>query len=290
MYFFIALPFMALILAFHYVPLFGWGYAFVEYKIGRSLANMNFVGLKHFGRLAIEWRIIYRVLRNTLAMSLLSLATSPLPILFAIMLNEIRIKRLKGLAQTVTTLPNFISWIVVFGIAFSMLSNRSSIASLLTFLGIDLGPAGILGNNDLTWVFQIALQIWKSLGWGAIIYLAAISGIDSEMYEAAQIDGANKIRCIWHITIPGIMPTYLVLLLLSVGNILNNGFEQYFVFYNSLVSDRIEVLDLYIYRVGIVAGDYSFSIAVGMLKSLFSISLLLSVNSLSKFIRGESLI
>ena len=251
---------------------------------------MEFVGFKHFGNLITGWKNVSRVLRNTFAMSLLSLATSPLPMIFAIMLNEIKVKKLKSVAQTITTLPNFISWIVVFGVTFAMFSVRGGVSLLLQSMGINLGQAGILGNNEATWFFQIGLQIWKNLGWGAIIYLAAISGIDSTMYEAAQIDGANKIQSIIHITIPSIFSTYLVLLLLGVGNILSNGFEQFFVFYNSLVSDRIEVLDYYVYRIGIVSGDYSYSIVVGMLKSLVSITLLFIANQISKRFRGEGII
>ena len=251
---------------------------------------MDFVGLRHYQRLMTEWVTISRVLRNTFAISMLSFATSPLPMLFAIMLNEIKTKKIKGVAQTVTTLPNFISWIVVFGITFSLFSNTGGVTRLLGVFGISLGPTGILGNNDATWFFQVALQIWKQLGWGSIIYLAAISGIDSTMYEAAHIDGANKIQTILHITIPSILPTYFVLLLLSIGNILSNGFEQFFVFHNSLVADRIEVLDFFVYKVGIMAGDYSLSIVIGMLKSLISITLLFIANQISKRFRGESMI
>jgi ABC-type polysaccharide transport system permease subunit len=288
--FFLALPFIALVVAFSFVPLFGWSYAFVDYRIGKNLADMAFVGFKHFGKLITEWKTITMVLRNTFAMSLLSIATSPLPMIFAIMLNEIKTKKIKGFVQTLTTLPNFISWIVVFGITFSLFSNSGGVSRLVAALGGSLGPAGVLGNKDITWFFQLALQIWKNLGWGAIIYLAAIAGIDSEMYEAAQIDGANKVQAIRHITVPSILPTYFVLLLLSIGSILSNGFEQFFVFYNSLVSDRIEVLDYYVYKIGMVAGDYSYSIVVGMLKSLVSVTLLFIANQVSKKIRNESLI
>ena len=286
----IALPFIALVIAFSYVPLFGWSFAFLDYKIGKSILDMNFVGLKHFNKLFVEWRTISRVLRNTFAMSFLSLATSPLPVIFAVMLNEIRTKRLKSIAQTVTTLPNFISWIVVYGIVFSLFSNSGGATKLLTDLGVNMGPASILGNNNAVWLFQLFLQIWKGLGWGAIIYLAAISGIDEAMYEAAQIDGANKLQMIWYVTIPGVIPTYFVLLMLSIGNLLSNGFDQFFVFYNSMVSDRMEVLDYYVYKLGIVSGDYPYSIAVGMLKSLVSISLLFVANQISKRVRGEGLI
>lgn len=288
--FFIALPFMLMIFAFAYVPLFGWGYAFLDFRFGRSITEMNFVGFRNFERLITEWSVVRRVLRNTLAISFLTLLASPLPMFFAIMLNEIKIKKFKAVAQTITTLPNFISWIVVFGIAFSLFSINGGMTQLLLRLGIDFGPTGILGNNDAAWYFQTFLHIWKNLGWGAIIYLAAISSVDSAMYEAAEIDGANRVRCIIHITIPSILPTYFVLLLLAIGNLLNNGFEQYFVFHNPLVADRLMVLDYYVYVIGLVAGDFSYSIVVGMLRSIISVGLLFAANYGSKLIRGESLI
>lgn len=289
-YLLFALPFVALIVAFSYVPLFGWYYAFVDYKLGMGMFDMKFVGLQNFAKLIIEYKEVLRVLRNTFIMSLLGIAVSPLPIIFAIMLNEIASSKFKRIVQTVTTLPNFISWIVVYGLAWAMFSSSGLVTNALKSMGIQSQEIGLLGSYKLVWFFQLGLGIWKGLGWGAIIYLAAISGIDTEQYDAAKVDGANKLQTIWHVTVPGVIPTYLVLLLLAVSNMLNNGFEQYFVFYNSLVSDRIEVLDYYVYKIGLLCNDYAYSVAIGMLKTLLSIFLLFTVNTLSKKLRGESLI
>lgn len=289
-YFFLAVPFVLFIVVFSYVPLFGWSFAFFNYKPGLSWANMQFVGFGNFIKIFNEMGEISRVMRNTLAMSALSIICSPIPMIFAILLNEVKSARFKKLIQTTTTLPNFISWIIVYGIAFAMFSNDGPINSILGKVGLPIPEVNILGNNKYVWFFQTGLNIWKGTGWWAIIYIAAISGIDTELYDAAKIDGANKFGQIMHITVPGLANTYLVLLLLGISNMLSNGFDQYFVFYNSLVADKIEVLDYYVYKVGIIINDYSLSIAIGMLKTFISIILLFSANFASKKIRGESLI
>ncbi len=290
-YFFMALPFIVFVFAFAYVPLLGWGYAFVNYRVGFSLPQMDFVGLDNFRKLITDSRDVLRVLRNTCMMSLLSILVSPLPMVLAILINEVRSTRMKRIIQVTTTLPNFISWVVVYGLAYAMFSTSSGmITGLMRKLGLQPSPLGVLGNNDWVWVIQMLFGMWKSLGWGAIIYIAAISGIDMDQYDAAKVDGASRFQTILHVTVPGLMPTYLVLLLLNISNLLNNGFEQIFVFYNSLVSDRIENLDYFVYKIGILVNDYSYSIAIGILKTLISVSLLLFVNWLSKRVRGESLV
>lgn len=146
-----------------------------------------------------------------------------------------------------------------------------------------------MGDVNHTWSFMLGLGIWKSLGWSAIIYMAAITGIDPQLYDAAKVDGANNSQCIWHVTIPGILPTYMVLLLLDISNILSTGFEKYYMFWNSLVSNKIEVLDYYIYKLGFSSGQYSYAVTVGMVKSLVGIVLLFGANTLSKQIRGETI-
>jgi len=292
-YFLIALPFMLFVFAFSYVPLFGWIYTLFDYKMGQNFFNIThseFVGLGNIIKLYHEREEVVRVLRNTLVMSFLSIASSPLPVIFAIMLNEIKSSKYKKLIQTTTTLPNFISWIIVYGLAFSLFSTNGLVNTLLSRLGIPISDIGLLGDSDHVWVFQLGISIWKHLGWSAIIYIAAITGIDGELYDAIYIDGGNKFKAILHITVPGIIPTYLVLLLLSISHILSNGFDQYFMFYNSMVADKIEVLDYYVYKVGMMINDYSYSITIGMLKSFISIILLFTANAISKKLRGESLV
>ena len=292
-YLLLAVPFLIYVFAFSYVPLVGWIYSVFDYKIGQKFLDfgrMGFVGLGNFQKLFTERSEVLRVLRNTLALSALGLLATPVPVVFAIMFNEIKNSKFKKIVQTATTLPNFISWIIVYGVAFAFFSVNGFVSVLMQKIGIQPPVMGILGDVDHTWVLQWILGIWKSFGWSAIIYIAAITGIDSELYDAAKVDGANKIQSILHITIPGIMPTYVVMFLLAVSNILSNGFDQYFMFYNPMVADKIEVLDYYVYKVGFYINDYSYSITLGMLKSILGIVLLFTANALSKKIRGESIV
>ena len=292
-YLLLAVPFLIYVFAFSYVPLVGWIYSVFDYKIGQKFldfGSMVFVGLGNFQKLFTERSEVLRVLRNTLALSALGLLATPVPVVFAIMFNEIKNSKFKKIVQTATTLPNFISWIIVYGVAFAFFSVNGFVSVLMQKIGIQPPVMGILGDVDHTWVLQWILGIWKSFGWSANIYIAAIKGIDSELYDAAKVDGANKIQSILHITIPGIMPTYVVMFLLAVSNILSNGFDQYFMFYNPMVADKIEVLDYYVYKVGFYINDYSYSITLGMLKSILGIVLLFTANALSKKIRGESIV
>jgi len=289
-YFLIALPFVLFVCAFAYVPLFGWAYAFFNYKPALSMAQMDFVGFDNFVKLYRDREVVTQVLLNTFAISFISLLFTPLPVIMAILLNEIPSNKFKRIVQTTTTLPNFISWIVVFSLAYAMFSPSSGLVyGVLEKLGMQKPMIGILGSNDWAWMFQIFLGIWKSLGWGMIIYIAGIAGIDTELYEASKIDGANRFQSMIHITLPGLAPTFFVLLLLQISNILNNGFEQFFVFYNSLVSEKLNVLDYYVYSSAFRAYDYSYSTALGMLKTFVSLLLLFGANLFSKKLRGESL-
>ena len=292
-YLLLAVPFLIYVFAFSYVPLVGWIYSVFDYKIGQKFldfGSMVFVGLGNFQKLFTERSEVLRVLRNTLALSALGLLATPVPVVFALMFNEIKNSKFKKIVQTATTLPNFISWIIIYGVAFAFFSVNGFVSVLMQKIGIQPPVMGILGDVDHTWVLQWILGIWKSFGWSAIIYIAAITGIDSELYDAAKVDGANKIQPILHITIPGIMPTYVVMFLLAVSNSLCNGFDQYFMLYNPMVADKIEVLDYYVYKVGFYINDYSYSITLGMLKSILGIVLLFTANALSKKIRGESIV
>jgi putative aldouronate transport system permease protein len=284
-----AVPFIFVAFAFHYVPLFGWVYAFFDYRPGIPLSQTEFVGLAHFHEMLTD-RNMVRVLINTLALSFLSLLSAPIPVLLAVMISEVKSHRFKRVFQTTSTLPHYISWVIIYSLAFSMFSSEGAINTILMRLGMIELPLNVLGNADHVWLTQTLILLWKTLGWSAIIYLAAIVSIDSEMYDAAKVDGAGRFRSIIHITIPSIMPTFIVLQLLAVSNLLSAGFEQYLVFNNVMVADKIEVLDLYVYRVGLVMNDYPYSTAVGMFKSVISIILLFLVNGMSKRIRGESIV
>lgn len=284
-----ALPFILLVFLFNYMPLFGWSFAFFNYRPGISLLNSQFVGLKYFKLFLTDKFDMYRVMKNTIVFAFISFALSPLPMIFAILLNEVKNAPYKKAIQTVSTMPNFISWVIVYSLMFAIFSTDGMLNEVLTSLGVIDKPTNILADADAVYWFQTLLTQWKTLGWSSIIYLAAIAGIDQELYEAASIDGASRIQSIWHITVPSLMPTFVVLLLLSVGNFVNVGFDQYFVFKNNITAVNIEVLDVYVYRIGLTNNDYSYGVAIGIMKSFVSIALLFIANFISKKVRGNSI-
>ena len=291
--FLMVLPFLILCFLFCYFPLHGWIYAFFDYRAPRRLFDCEFVGLQWFQILfqnKAQVMQLLQVLKNTFAMSLLGIATSFLPVLFAVFLNEIKNSKFKSLVQTLTTLPNFISWTLVYSVAFCLLSSTGMMNSVLENAGLITTPIKILDSGKHIWLFMILLSTWKGLGWGAIMYIAAIAGIDQEMYEAARVDGAGRWQIIRNVTIPSLLPTYFVLLMLSVANFLSNGMEQYFVFQNAFNKQSIQVLDLYVYNIGLSGQSFSLATAIGMLKTLVSVVLLFVVNKTSQKIRGESII
>ncbi|WP_270789684.1 ABC transporter permease [Enterococcus diestrammenae] len=286
-------PFLILVFLFAYFPLHGWIYSLYDYKPALGLSGSEFVGLKWFKMLVnsqTQVDQIVQVLKNTFAMSFLGIATSILPVGFAIFLNEIKSKWFKNIVQTLTTLPNFISWVLIYTIAFSLFSNTGLVNTLLQEWGFVTDPIKFLDSDNHTWLVMMLWNTWKGLGWGAIMYLAAISGIDPELYESARIDGANRFQLMRHITLPSLMPTYLVMLMLAVANMLNNGMDQYFVFQNAFNKEHIQVLDLYVYNIGLGSNSLSLATAISMLKSLVSVGLLAAVNFVSKRIRGTSII
>jgi len=287
------LPFIIFIAIFSYYPLYGWMYAFFDFRPPMPLRLDSFVGLKWFKSLVenqVKINQILNVLRNTFAMSGIVVSTSWLPLLFAVFLNEIKFMPFRSVIQTVSTLPNFISWVLVYAIAYAMMNSTGLFNGFLTKLGLIDSPILFLRSSEHVWLTQWLWLTWKNLGWAAIMYIAAISGIDAEMYEAAKVDGATRWRVIIHITIPSLLPTYFVLLLLAISNFLSNGMEQYFVFQNAFNKDYIQVLDLYVYNLAMGSGAYSVSTALSMLKSILSITLLLGANAFSKVIRGESIL
>ncbi len=283
-------PCLILVFLFKYLPLWGWSYAFFNYKPGRDLFDCTFVGLQNFKNLfgtPVLRENIIRVMRNTFGIQLLNYAMMPLPMIFAVLLSEVRSKKFQKLVQTITTLPNFISWVIMFSLASAIFNSTGLINSVLQSLGKE--PIGnLLQSNENVWITQALLQLWKSLGWSAIVYFATIAGLDQEMYEAATIDGASRMQRIWHITLPQLIPTFFVLLIMSIGNFLNSGVDQYMAFANALNKEYIEVLDLYVYNLGIGSGMISYSVAVGILKSLVALVLFSAANFASKKIRGTS--
>lgn len=288
--FIIGLPFIILTFIFNYLPLAGWLLAFFDYKLGMPILQSHFAGLKYFSVIFQNFPDVKNALVNTLVFYFLNLLTYPIPVIFAIMLSEVKNGFLKRLTQTVATLPNFVSWVIVFSITFSLFSTDGMLNLLLTNMNLIKNPINLLGNESAVYLFQTLLNLWKSLGWSAIVYLAAISGIDGELYDAASVDGAGRLRRIMHILIPGIAPTFFVMLILGISNLLSVGFEQYLVFYNGLVADKISVLDIYVYRLAILNSQIPYATAIGILKTIISIGLLFFASSLSKKVRGYGIV
>ncbi|MHA7987471.1 ABC transporter permease [Rathayibacter sp. CAU 1779] len=286
-------PFVVLVFVFSYLPLYGWIFSLYDYQPALGLKGSEFVGLQWFQMLIsspTQMAQIGQVLLNTLAMSFLGIATSFLPIVFAVFLNEVKSGWFRNVVQTLTTLPNFISWVLVYMIAFSLFSSSGLVNGVLTDSGLITTPIKFLDSDSHVWLTMLLWSLWKGLGWGAIIYLAAITGIDPALYESAKIDGAGRFQLMRYITIPQLMPTYVVLLMLSVANLLNNGMDQYYVFHNAFNMQHIQVLDLYVYMVGLTGNNLSLATAIGMLKSVISVILLITVNLIAKRARGTSII
>lgn len=287
------LPFIALVLVFSYYPLYGWVYAFFDYKPPFPLTWERFVGLKWFKSMVdnpVKVKNLLEVLRNTFAMSGISLFFSWFPMIFAVFLNEIRCVPFKKFVQTVTTLPNFISWVLVYSIAFCIFNSTGPISTLGVEWGLLEKPINFLQSGDHIWFKMWLWLTWKNAGWAAIMYLAAITSIDEELIDAARVDGASRMKVIRHITIPSLLPTYFVLVMLNLASFLSNGMEQYYMFENAFNKDYIQVLDLYVYELAMGNGGYSLSVAISILKSVVSIVLLFATNKFSKLVRGEGFI
>lgn len=281
------LPCLIFIFIFKYLPLWGWSYAFFQYKPGRDLFKCAFVGLQNFTALfgnAVMRNNLLRVLRNTFGIQILNYLLMPVPMLFAIFLSEIKSTKFQKAVQTLTTLPHFISWVIMFSLATSLFGNSGVVNAVLKNFGAE--GINILTTDQHVWLIQSLLALWKSLGWSAIIYFAAITGLDQEVYEAAMVDGASRWQKIRYITIPLLIPTFFVLLIMGIGNFLNSGIDQFLAFGNAMNKEYIEVLDLYVYNLGIGNGQISFSVAVGMMKSVVAVVLFALANFASKKVRG----
>ena len=288
-------PFIIMVFIFSYLPLYGWIYAFYRYRPGLPLAKMPFVGWENFNNLVRNSYVRNKLIRsliNTLAMQGIGIFFSPLPMLFAILLSDIKGRRFKKRVQTITTLPHFISWVLMYAVSYALFSvNDGLVNQIAIALGLRTKGVDYLASGNFVWMRMWLRGTWKELGWAAIIYLAAIAGINTELYEAAEVDGAGRWRRMWHITLPHLLPTFFVLLLLSIASFFNTGFENYLFYSNVHTADKLYVLDLHIFHIAFTESNYSMSIAIGMLKSIVGILLLFVANSMSKLLRdGEPII
>lgn len=285
-----AVPFVIYVIVFNYWPLAGWLSAFQNYKPAKGMFDQIWVGFDQFKFLFSDEQFL-EVLRNTFFMSIINLALGfVFSIAFALFLNEVFQLGAKRVIQTVSYLPHFLSWIIVCGIVADVLSSDGGIINdILLGAGLIDSPLNFFAEEKYFWWIVGFANVWKETGWGSIIYLAAITAISPDLYEAASIDGASRLKKMWHITLPGIRSTIIILLIINVGNVLNAGFEVQYILGNSLVTHVSQTIDIFVLKYGISANNYSLGIAAGMFKSVVSIVLIVIANQAAKAAGEEKL-
>jgi putative aldouronate transport system permease protein len=286
----LVIPGIIWLLVFRYAPIYGILIAFKDYNVGLGITGSQWVGLKYFKEIFSD-KMFFNTLRNTLMFSFLNLLFGfPVPIIFALMLNELSgCKVYKRIVQTVSYLPHFLSWAFVASFLITFLSDTGTLNPLIISLGLLNKPYGFLSNTGSFITVIIVSSIWKGFGYSSIIYLAAMSSISQEMYEAAIIDGATRLQKIWYITLPSIKPTVVVLLILSISGIINSNFEQFYLLQKPIVAEYGKVLDVYTYEIGFNKGRFSYATAVGLFKSVVSVALLVTANNISRRMSDESI-
>lgn len=281
------LPGLVFLIIFRYIPIFGNVIAFMDYN-PYDAAQTTWVGLKHFQDLLTRPQFL-QVFGNTLYISILKMVCGfPVPIILALMMNEMKNLKFKKVAQTLLYLPNFISWVVLAGLIMNMLDPDTGLVTGI-INSITGEQVQVLTDTRYFVPMLVITDIYKGAGWGTIIYFAALSGIDPQLYEAAEIDGARKWKQMLHITLPSITPTIVVMLILSCNNIVNAGFDQIFMLYSALVFSVADIIDTYVYRIGIKNADYSFSTAAGLFKSVIAFVMILIVNTVAKKTGNEGI-
>ncbi|MCZ0704280.1 ABC transporter permease [Natronobacillus azotifigens] len=276
-------PFLIWLFIFRYLPLGGWVMAFQDYRPARGFFDSEWAGLKHFRFLFSDQRFM-EVMRNTLAMSIINLVLGFVTaITLAVLLNELRNVKFKRIVQTISYMPHFLSWVVVAGLVSSALAMEDGIVNILLMnIGLIDEPIMFLGVGEYFWGIIGASDVWKSVGWNSIIYLAAITMIDQEQYEAAEIDGASRLQRIRYITLPGIRSVVIILMIMNIGYILESGFEAQYLLRNPMNMDYAENLDIFVLRYGISMANFSLATAAGMFKTVVSFIFLFSANSIAK--------
>ena len=288
----LVIPSVLLIILFSYVPMYGIIMAFQEFRLGDFPGVSEWVGLGQFVKLFKDPNFL-RVLRNTLVTSgLKMLINFPIPIIFAVFINELRGVTFKKSIQTISYLPHFISWVVAARLMFDFFSaDGGAVNEILVALGLTPTPIPFFNRGEYFWAMSVATDMWKEMGWNSIIFIAAIAGVDPEMYEAASIDGATRIGKIWYITIATIRPTIILLLIFTIGGILNANFDQHMMLTNQMTNAMLreyaDIIDTYVYRVGVSQSRYSFAAAAGIFKSVINFALLVGANGLANKL-GES--
>ncbi|MCC2248587.1 ABC transporter permease subunit [Virgibacillus sp. AGTR] len=278
------IPGLLFIFIFNYILMYGVLMAFQDYNIFEGMAGSEWVGFKHFERFFEDPRFL-EIMRNTIVLSVLKiLICFPAPIILALMLNEVRHMMFKRAVQTITYLPHFLSWVIVAGFATSILAtDNGSLNMALEKINLIDKPINFLSIPEYFWTIIISTNLWKSIGFASIVYLAAVAGVDQQLYEAASLDGASKWKQIFLITIPSIMPVIVIFFILEIGNLLNAGFEDLLLLgSNPVLREVSDVIDTYVYRVGISDGLYSYAAAIGLFKAVISVGLLTLANQLAR--------
>ncbi|WP_240647715.1 ABC transporter permease [Paenibacillus nanensis] len=287
LYFLLALP-LSYFIIFKYVPMLGVAVAFKDYNVFRGIWESEWIGLEAFREIFQMDAFLY-ALRNTFLLNLLDLVIGfPIPIILALLLNELRVKWFKRSAQTLLYLPHFISWVVIGGMAVQLFAtNSGSVNVFLNSIGIESIP---FLSEKTHWVLTyVGTGIWRDAGWGTILYLAALTGINKELYEAAEVDGATRLRKMWHITLPGIKPTIVILLIINVGHMASIGFERPFLMGNPGVSDVAEVISTYVYTVGIQSARYTVATAIGLFQAVIGLIFLLTADFISRKVNDQGI-
>jgi len=289
--FMMVLPVVIIVTIFSYVPVFGWLIAFKDYRPGRDILSADWIGLKQFKMFFLDSKDALYIFRNTLSINILCLIFNlTFACMFAILVNEIKSNKIKSIIQTFSLFPFFISWVVVYSIYTVFFSVNSGVINIfLINIGVIKEGINLLGDPKYAWGLMVITALWKSMGYNAIIFLASISGIEQEQYEAAEIDGAGRWGRMWYITLPGLKSTFIVLLILTSGSLLSTDFDKYYLFTNPTNIEKMEVFDMYTYRYGMKLANFSYSTAVSMMKTIISIGMLLGVNTLSKKVTERSL-
>ena len=287
------IPGLFFLFIYKLLPLWGLQIAFKDYKMfaaetpWKAISESVWVGFKHFGKLFNSSQF-FKVLRNTLEINFAKILwLFPIPILCAILLNEIRNAVYQKLCQTLIYVPYFFSWVVIFGIFYSLLGSYGIVNTIITALGGE--RVNFFGDQGVFRGILIFTEGWKEVGYNTVIYLAAITGIDPTLYEAAKMDGASKFKQIWHITLPGLLPTIILMLIMKVGYILTTGFEQVLVFYNPTVYDVADIIETYVYRIGLGQADFSLATALGLFNAVIAFILIVGANTVSKKALGRSI-
>lgn len=282
------LPVLAYFIVFHYIPMYGVQIAFKDFIANKGIMGSPWVGFEHFERFFDSF-YFWRIIKNTLGIGIYELIVGfPIPIILALMIHELRTGKFRKFVQTVTYMPHFLSTIVMVGMIMMFLSPASGLINVVILF---FGGEPISFMTEPGWFKSIYVWsgVWQTMGWSSIIYIAALAGIDPQLHEAARVDGASRLRRIWHINLPGIAPTIIVLLILNMGSILGVGFEKVFLMQNDLNMESSDVISTNVYRSGILGAQYSFSAAVGLFNSVVNFIILLTVNRIARKVSSSSL-